>query len=89
MNFKELQELIKNNDIYIAYDNDFFELRKYPFKKQLTQEEDSECIIVHSDEIDFNTFPKNQLYVGNQYGNGLMVLFANTPNHRIKEVVLY
>ncbi|MDR1199831.1 MAG: hypothetical protein LBK94_12610 [Prevotellaceae bacterium] len=84
--FKDLQEIITNEDIYIFYDNDFWEFRRYPMNMELTEEQDRNCIIAYSDDIDFSTFPKNQLYYGNQYGNGIMVLLANTPNHRIKGV---
>jgi hypothetical protein len=84
--FKELQEIITREDVYIFYDNDYWELRRYPMDMELTEEQDENCIIVHSDDVDFDTFPKHQCYSGNQYGNGLMVLLANTNNHRTKGV---
>jgi hypothetical protein len=84
--FKDLQEIITNEDVYVFYDNDYFKLGRYPMDMELTEEQDRNCIIAHSDDIDFSTFPEGQLYYGNQYGNGIMVLLANTPNHRIKGV---
>jgi hypothetical protein len=84
--FKDLQEIITKEDTYIFYDNDFWELRRYPMDMELTEEQDENCIIVESDVVDFDTFPANQLYYGHCYGNGLMVLLANTPNHKIKGV---
>jgi hypothetical protein len=86
--FKELQEIITREDVYIFYDNDFWQLRRYDIDSddELTKEQDENCIIVHSDDVDFDTFPEHQCYYGNQYGNGLMVLLANTNNHRIKGV---
>jgi hypothetical protein len=86
MTFQELQELITATDVYVFYDNDFWELRRYPLKMALTPEQDRNCIIVRSGDVDVSTFPKHQLYNYNCYGNGLFVLLANTPNHRVKGV---
>lgn len=86
MKFKELQKIITENDIYVFYDNDYWKFRKYSMEMELTNEQDEECIIIHSDDVDFDSFPPNQLYAGNCYGNGIMVLLANTPHHRIKGV---
>jgi hypothetical protein len=84
--FKELQKIVTHEDVYIWYDNDYWELRRYPMGMDLTKEQDDNCIIVHSHDVDFGTFPQNQVYSGNIYGNGLMVLLANTPDHRVKGV---
>jgi hypothetical protein len=84
--FDELKKIVTAEDVYIFYDNDFWEIRRYPMGMALTEEQDENCIIVHSNDVDFSTFPENQLYYGNQYGNGLFVLLANTPNHRVKGV---
>jgi hypothetical protein len=84
--FNELKEIVTAEDVYIFYDNDCWQIRRYPMDMELTEEQDENCIIVDSDDVDFSTFPKNQLYEGNQYGNGLFVLLANTPNHRVKGV---
>jgi hypothetical protein len=81
--FKELQEIIMRENVYIFYDNNCWELTKYPMYMELSKEQDEENLIIHSDDVDFGTFPKHQLYYGNQYGNGLMVLLANTPNHKV------
>jgi hypothetical protein len=53
---------------------------------ELTEEQDENCMIAHSGDVDFSTFPKHELYHGNCYGNGLLVLLAHTPNHRVKGV---
>jgi hypothetical protein len=84
--FKELQEIITSEDVYIFYDNDFFELRRYPMGMELTEEMDRNCIIVESRDIDFDTFPHSECHYPDCYGNGIMVLLAHTPNHRIKGV---
>jgi hypothetical protein len=44
MTFQELQELITATDVYVFYDNDFWELRRYPLKMELTPEQDRNCI---------------------------------------------
>jgi hypothetical protein len=84
--FDELKKIVTEQDVYFWYDNDYWEINRYPEGIELTEEEEENFVIVHSDEVDFSTFPIHQLYGGNQYGNGLLVLLANTPNHRVKGV---
>ena len=68
----------------------YWEIRKYPMGQELTKEQDEECIICdcggYHNNVDLSTFPNHTLYTGNQYGNGLMVLLAYTPNHKVKSV---
>jgi hypothetical protein len=86
--FEELRKIVTSEDVYVFYDNDFWQIRRYDIDSdvELTEEQDKNCIVVESDNVDFSTFPKHQLYYGHEYGNGLFVLLANTPNHRVKGV---
>ena len=90
LKFNELQEIIKNQDVYLWYDNDYWEIRKYPMSMDLTKEQDKECSIAncsgYNDNVDTSTFPQYECMYPNCYGNGLMVLLAHTPNHRVKGV---
>ncbi len=89
LTFEECQEIIRNEELYVFYDNDYWELTRHSTDDdiELTKEEDKIEIVLRDKNIDFETFPKNQVYgVGNWYGCGLMVLLANTPNHKLKGV---
>lgn len=86
ISFKKLQDIVTNKEVHVFYDNDFWELRRYPMEMDLTVKQDAECIIITSKDVDYDTFPKHQLYDGDIYGNGLMILLANTPNHKVKSI---
>ena len=90
LGFSDLQEIIITQDVYLWYDNDYWEINKYPIDMELTNEQNEECIIAccggYEENVDLSTFPKEECMYPNCYGNGLLVLLAHTPNHRVKGI---
>jgi hypothetical protein len=88
--FSDLQKLIQEQELYIWYDNDYWELNTHPDGADLTDEECEAGHIVDCgggrDNVDLSTFPAGEVMYPNCYGNGLIALLAHTPNHKIKGV---
>jgi len=74
ISYSDIQQIIKENEIKIVYENDFWEIQDKKGEQ-----------LVNSDEVNFDTFPRNTVSYGNLHGNGLIVLLAFTE-HKINKI---